>query len=131
MHAKLSNHRQAPRKVRLVADMIKGKKVSQALVELEHGVKKAAEPVAKLIKSAVANARQHDESISEDNLVIENITVDKGMTFRRFRPRARGRASKIDRETSHVSLILSEQQKDEKERSQKLKEEVAIEDAKK
>ena len=88
--------------------MVKGKRVSQALTELEFLTKKASDPLAKLIQSAVANARQKDESASADNLIVENITVDKGITFKRYKPRARGRATAIHKETSHVTVTLSE-----------------------
>lgn len=108
MQATLKRYRQAPRKVRLVSDMVKGKRVSQALTELEFLTKKASDPLAKLIQSAVANARQKDESASADNLIVENITVDKGITFKRYKPRARGRATAIHKETSHVTVTLSE-----------------------
>lgn len=108
MKAFLKNYRQAPRKVRLVADSIKGKSVPQALAALQFMPKRAADPMAKLVKSAVANALDRDQTLSVDTLVIENATVDKGITFMRFMPRARGRASKIRKETSHVLISLAE-----------------------
>ena len=108
MYAALKNHRQAPRKVRLVTDMVKGKTVSEALSQLSFLPKKAAEPVSKLIKSAFANARQKNDALKEENALIKNITVDKGMTFVRFMPRARGRATPINKESSHVKVTLVE-----------------------
>lgn len=106
MKAKVSNYRQAPRKVRLIADLIRGKKVSHALDVLSHMEKRAAGPFAKLIKSAVANAKADSEGVKEDELTIKRVQVDKGFTFKRYRPRARGRASKIDKHTSHIDIEL-------------------------
>lgn len=108
MHATLKNYRQAPRKVRLVVDAVKGKTVAQALASLSFMPKRAAEPLAKLIKSAAANAKDRDQTVNPDELVIKTATVDKGITFMRFMPRARGRASRIRKETSHVSIALAE-----------------------
>lgn len=108
MKAYLKNYRQAPRKVRLVADSVKGKDVRTALNQLRFMPQKAAEPVAKLIASAFANARNQNPSLSETEVKVENITVDKGITFFRFMARARGRASKIGKESSHVRVTLAE-----------------------
>lgn len=107
MKATLKQHRQSPRKVRLVADLVKGKSVDEALRELQFTTKRAAEPVAKLIESAVANAQENDGKQRED-LRIKNITVDQGPTLKRFRPRARGRATSIKKRTSHISVVLDE-----------------------
>ena len=108
MHATIKHYRQAPRKVRLVTDMVKGKKVSWALTHLEFLSKKASEQIAKVIKSAAANAKQQNASLTDDDLIIKNITVDKGMTFKRYMPRARGRATPLHKETSHVKVTLVE-----------------------
>ena len=102
MKAKLNNYRQAPRKVRLVTDLIKGKSVDAAMVELAHLPKRAADPVAKLLASAVANAGGKSE-----NLYVKTITVDQGTIIKRSMPRAHGRAFPIHKHTSHVSLELS------------------------
>jgi large subunit ribosomal protein L22 len=107
MKAKLSQYRQSPRKVRLVANAVKGKPVDEALRRLRFLTKRAAKPVAKLIESAVANAEENDGKRRGD-LTIENITVDKGPTLKRFRPRARGRATRINKRTSHINVTLSE-----------------------
>ncbi len=107
MHATLKNFRQAPRKVRSVTDMVKGKTVDVALTELDFVSKKAADPVKKLIQSALANARQKGETAPESELVIHSITVNKGITFVRYMPRARGRASLINKESSHVFVELA------------------------
>jgi len=105
MQAKLKNYRQSPRKVRLIADLVRGKKVSDALSTLQFVDKRAAGPIAKLIRSAVANAKdkgtQHPEA-----LTITQITVDKGVTYKRFMPRARGAASPINRRNSNVTVEL-------------------------
>ena len=104
MKASLKNYRQAPRKTRLVADLVRGKKVSRALTLLTHLEKRAAEPFAKLIKSAIANAKVL--GASEEELTVKKVTVDKGYTFSRYRARARGRAGKIDKHTSHIAVEL-------------------------
>lgn len=106
MKAVLKNYRQSPRKVRLVVDLVRGKRVTQALGALQFLDKRAAEPVAKLIKSAVANAKQQGKDV--DRLVIKHIVVDKGTVFRRFMPRARGAASPINRRNSHITIELAE-----------------------
>ncbi len=108
MKASLTNHRQAPRKVRVVADTLRGKNVAQALDNLSFMPKKAALPMMKLLKSAVANARQTKSTLTEADLEVASITVDKGRTFVRFMPRAHGRAAPINKESSHVKLTLRE-----------------------
>lgn len=104
MKAKLSNYRQSPRKVRLVTDLMKGKKVSDALTALAFIPKRASLPVEKLIRSALANATGKEAG----ELVIENIEVNPGATLKRIMPRARGSASRINKRTSHVTLTLRE-----------------------
>lgn len=104
MKASVKNYRQAPRKVRLLANLVRGKGVVHALEVLAHTKKRAAEPFAKLIKSAVANAENQGEKA--DDLKITNVQVDKGFTFRRYRARARGRGARIDKHTSHIKLEL-------------------------
>lgn len=103
--AKLKNYRQAPRKVRLVADLVRGKHVEHALALLQTLPKRASEPMAKLIRSAVANARTKGVDVNE--LVISHVDVGQGIVFKRFMPRARGRASAIRKKTSHITLALS------------------------
>ncbi len=103
MKAFLKNYRQAPRKVRLVADSVRGKQVSVALTELSFMSQKAAPVIKNLIASALANAAP----ASPEGLFIERITVDKGTTYTRFRPRAFGRAAPINRESSHVRVELA------------------------
>jgi large subunit ribosomal protein L22 len=106
MKASLHNYRQAPRKMRLVADSIKGKRVSDALVALTFMPKKAAEPLKKLVESAVANARVKDAAVTAEDLRIGSIVVNQGITMVRYMPRAFGRASPIRRHASHVNLVL-------------------------
>lgn len=105
--ASLRNFRMAPRKLRLVVDMIRGKKVEEALNILTFSKKSAARPVAKLLKSAVANADVKG-GINLDRLMVNTVTVDEGATMRRWLPRAMGRATRIHKRTSHVTLILAE-----------------------
>lgn len=106
MKAFLKNYRQSPRKVRLVAELIKSKRVAEALVILDSLPKRASGPVEKLLASAVANAKQAGVAI--DNLFVENVTVNKGIVLKRSMPRARGSASRINKRTSHVMLTLIE-----------------------
>jgi large subunit ribosomal protein L22 len=107
MKAYLKNYRQAPRKVRLVADLVRGKKVKDALILLAFTPKRAADQVQKVILSAVANAKQKGVDDAED-LIIKDIHVDKGMSFVRYFPRARGRGTPIQRESSHITVALGE-----------------------
>ena len=103
--AQLSNYRQSPRKVGLVAGLVRGKRVNEALIVLDAMPKRAAAPVAKLIRSAVANART--KGISHDDLVVSKMTVGKGVVFKRSMPRARGSMSLIQKKSSHVTVELS------------------------
>lgn len=104
--AKLSSYRQAPRKVRLIAGLIRGKSVEIALVELNHRAKRAAPVFAKLIMSAVANAKAL--GMPTDKLIVSEVRVDKGAVLKRSRPRAQGRAFPIHKHTSHIMLTLTE-----------------------
>lgn len=110
MKAQLATYRQSPRKVRLVANLVKGKSVKLALTELSFIPKRAAMPIMKLISSAAANA-QHKDSVSPDALVIKSITVTKGPTLKRIMPAWRGIAHRINKRTSHVIVELSEKKK--------------------
>jgi large subunit ribosomal protein L22 len=106
MKAFLKNYRQSPRKVRLVADLIKSKRVADAIVILDSLPKRASGPIQSLLSSAVSNAKQ--AGINIDNLFIENVTVNKGIVMKRSMPRAHGSASRINKRTSHVMLSLIE-----------------------
>ena len=101
----LKTYRQSPRKVRLIADSIRGKKVQDALTLLQFADKRAAGPVEKLVKSALANAK--DNGMEEEGLVVSKITVDGGKILYRRRARARGSAAPIRKRTSHIQVELS------------------------
>ncbi|MBI1998785.1 MAG: 50S ribosomal protein L22 [Parcubacteria group bacterium] len=111
MKAFLKNYRQSPRKVRLVADSIRGKKVEAARALLDVLPKRAALPVKKLLMSAVANAKSAGALSREEDLYVREIRVDEGPTLKRQMPRAFGRSAPIRKRTSHISLILAEQEK--------------------
>jgi large subunit ribosomal protein L22 len=108
MKAELKNYRQSPRKVRLVADVVRGKKVANALVELQFLGKRAALPFAKLISSAVANA-SHNHKTSSEDLVVKSVSVTKGPTLKRIKPRSRGMANRINKRTSVLKVELAVQ----------------------
>lgn len=105
--ARLRNLRMAPRKVRLVADLIKGQNAEEALAQLKFRTEKAARPLEKLLASALANAENNAELV-RDNMKIEAILVDPGMVIKRFQPRARGSANRILKRSSHITIQLSE-----------------------
>lgn len=117
MKAFLKNYRQSPRKVRLVADLLKGKRVADGFVQLSALPKRATLPMQKLLASAVANAKQ--KGITEENLFIQNITVDKGIVLKRSMPRARGSASRINKRTSHITVTLIEKASEKKVKATK------------
>jgi len=98
--------RVAPRKARLVADQVRGLTVPQARTLLEFSARGASREIAKLIASAAANAENNHELVAED-LRIADIHVDEGPTLKRWRARARGRATRIEKRTSHVSVALT------------------------
>jgi len=112
MKAFLKNYRQSPRKVRLVGGLIKGKRVAEAFVQLGSLPKRASLPIAKLLSSAVSNAK--NAGIAVDNLIVENVTVNKGIVLKRTMPRARGSASRINKRTSHIVITLAEKVATEK-----------------
>jgi large subunit ribosomal protein L22 len=97
----------SPRKVRMIVDAVKGKPVETGLDILKFMPQKAAGIVEKTVRSAVANADMVSE-IDVDKLIIRNIIADEGPTMKRFRPRARGRATRIFKRTSHITVILAE-----------------------
>lgn len=97
----------SPRKVRIVAKNIKGLTVEKALAQLRYTPKKAAVILLKVLNSALANAEQKSE-IDVDTLYVKNVFVDEGPTAKRWRPRAMGRATRIRKRTSHVTIILDE-----------------------
>ena len=105
--ARLRFVRIAPRKARLVADLIRGKGSEEALNILTFTKKASAKIIIKLLKSAVANATQK-KAIDVDRLYVKRIMVDQGPTMKRFMPRALGRATTIRKRTSHISIVLDE-----------------------
>ena len=98
----------SPRKVRLVVDTIRGKKVAAALAVLDYSPKGAAKTVRKVLKSAVANAENNHNADQVEEMLIARAYVDGGATLKRFRPRAMGRAARILKHTSHITIILSD-----------------------
>jgi large subunit ribosomal protein L22 len=112
VNAKLRNYRVSARKARLVVDMIRGRQVEVALAHLDLSSKKFARPLAKLVRSAVANAEDKNNrdkaGIDVDNLFVRTVMVDEGSSMWRIRPRAQGRANWIQRRTSHVTVVLEE-----------------------
>jgi large subunit ribosomal protein L22 len=103
-----ANHvRIAPRKVRLVIDLIRGKEVGEAIAILRHTSRAASPILEKILNSAIANA-EHNYQLNPNNLKIESAFVNEGPIMKRFRPRAMGRASRINKRTSHITLVVSE-----------------------
>lgn len=118
--ASLRNYRISPRKVRLVADMIRGKNVIQAKLILQHANKKAKHPLHDLLDSAIANAL-HNHKIEKDLLFVKEIRVDQGYVLKRSMPVSRGSAHPIKKRTSHVSIILANRPEDQKPAKSKVK----------
>ena len=106
MRASARYLRTSPRKVRLVADQVRGMPIEDARALLQFSPRAAARDVVKLIDSAAANAENNHDLVA-DEMRIAEISVDEGPTLRRWRPRARGRATKIDKRTSHLSVALT------------------------
>lgn len=105
--AKAKHIRMSPKKVRLVADVVRGMATEKALAQLKFINKKATRPVKKTVESAIANAR-HNYDLDKNNLYIKEICVDEGKTLYRYTPRALGRATPIRKRTSHINVILGE-----------------------
>lgn len=97
----------SPRKARLVIDLIRGKSVDEALSILRFTPRAASPIIEKVLRSAVANA-EHNENMSTERLIVEKAYVDEGPIIKRFRPRAQGRASRINKRTSHITVVVSE-----------------------
>ena len=110
MKAYLKNYRQSPRKVRVVANMIKGKNAERALLILDTTPKRATRQLANLVKSAIANAKDKD-GVAQSDLFIKEIRVDKGLTMKRYMPKAQGRATAFDKHASNVTLVLETREK--------------------
>jgi large subunit ribosomal protein L22 len=109
--AKVRNIRITPQKARRVVDLIRGKQATEALGILKFRPQAAAEPIYKVVASAVANAKVKGESagavVDEQDLVISQAFVDEGVTLKRFRPRAQGRAFRINKRTSHITVVVA------------------------
>jgi len=113
VRARLNNYRVSAQKARLLANEIRGKGVEEAIAILDLSTKRFAKPLAKLVRSAVANAEEKNNrdraGIDIDNLVVREITVDQGSSMWRIRARAQGRAAWIQHRTSHVRVVLNEE----------------------
>ncbi|MGO1434024.1 MAG: 50S ribosomal protein L22 [Canibacter sp.] len=109
--ARVRHIRITPQKARRVVDLIRGKNAQEALAILKFAPQSAAGPVFKLVASALANARvkadNENQRLNEDELVIARAFVDEGTTLKRFRPRAQGRAFRINKRTSHITVVLA------------------------
>ncbi|MGI6879271.1 50S ribosomal protein L22 [Microbacterium sp. gxy059] len=109
--ARVRHIRVTPQKARRVVALIKGKQADEALAILKFAAQSASEPIYKLVESAKANAQvkadQAGEYLNEDDLFVKNAFVDEGITLKRFRPRAQGRADQIKKRTSHITVVLS------------------------
>lgn len=119
--AKLNWLRIAPRKVRLVADLIRKKPVEEALILLTFTAKKAAQPLMKLLKSAIANA-ENNFQLDSSSLYISQLKVDEGPRLKRGRPRARGMIGPIEKKISHVTLVLKGEKRKQEKREIEIKE---------
>jgi large subunit ribosomal protein L22 len=103
--------RQSPQKVRAVLDLIRGMPVEEAGHVLDHLSRRAAEPISKVLHSAVANA-EHNQSLDADDLFIVEAYADQGPTLKRYRPRARGRATRIEKKTSHITIVVADRNRE-------------------
>ena len=107
--AQVTYVRISPRKVKIVLDLIRNKPVDVAMAIVKHTSKSACEPIEKLLKSAVANA-ENNFNMDKNELYVAECSVSPGPTLKRIRPRAQGRAFRINKRTSHISLVLKEQE---------------------
>ena len=105
--AKATFERIAPRKVKIVLDLIRNKPADEAMAILNYTPKAACEPLAKLLKSAMANA-ENNYDMDVSRLYVAGCTVSQGPTLKRIRPRSKGRAYRINKKTSHITLVLKE-----------------------
>jgi large subunit ribosomal protein L22 len=120
MEAKASARhvRVTPQKARRVVDLIRGKQAVEAVAVLQFAPQSASDPIRKVLESAIANARvkadKASEAFDERNLVISSAFVDEGPTMKRFRPRAQGRAARINKRTSHITVVVAPSEKKSK-----------------
>jgi len=108
VNAKLRYARVSPQKARLIADQIRGLSVERALQSLAFSNRKASDIVKKVVESAIANA-EHNEGADIDELKVKTIFVDEGPTYKRWQPRAKGRANRILKRTSHITVTVSDE----------------------
>ncbi len=125
IRAKLSNLRIAPRKVRLVGDLIRGQSVIMAKAQLSFVNKKAAPILLKLLNSAVANAK-NNFNLSEENLYLKKVLIDGGSSLKRWRPVWKGMAHPIMKRTSHITLVLDEYKNKKNENKNKKSNQVKV-----
>lgn len=112
--AKLRNYPTSPRKMRLLADLIRGQKVDLVLAELEHNPKHPAVPLRKLVLSAITNWKSANEGADESALVVKTIFVDGGRTLKRMRPAPQGRGYRVRKRSNHVTLVVDVAGEDKK-----------------
>ena len=106
--AKLKNYPTSPRKMRLIADLIRGMKVEKALAVLEHNAKHPAVPMRKLVLSAISNWKQKNEGGDEGQLIVKTIFVDGARTLKRMRPAPQGRGYRVRKRSNHVTVIVDD-----------------------
>lgn len=106
-HAQAKHIRQSPYKVRRVLDLVRGLPVDEARVVLDFTNRRAADTIKKVLDSAIANA-EHNFALDADELYVEEAYADEGPTLKRWRPRARGRATRIRKRTSHITIVVAE-----------------------
>ena len=111
VQAKARHVRQSPYKVRRVLDLVRGLPVDEARVILTHTPRRAADPILKCLNSAVANA-EHNLAADSEELVVAEAYADEGPTLKRWRPRARGRATRIRKRTCHITIIVADTEED-------------------
>ena len=114
--ARLRHLQQSPQKVRLVADLIRGKAAEDAVATLRVTRKRAARPLEKLLKSAIANAENREDHVDVDRLYVKEIFVDGGPTFKRIRPAPMGRAFRVLKRQSHITIKLDTRKGESKKR---------------
>ena len=100
--------RMSPQKMRLVIDLIRGRDVGAALTTLKFTKKRAAKPIEKVLRSAIANAEQKDENVDVDKLYVKHAVINEGLRYKRMRPRMRGQADVFKRRTSHIEIKVAE-----------------------
>jgi large subunit ribosomal protein L22 len=124
--AKLRNYPTSPRKMRLLADLIRGEKIDKVLAELEHHPKHPAVPLRKLVLSAINNWKQKNEGGDETQLVVKTIFVDGARTLKRMRPAPQGRGYRVRKRSNHVTVIVDLKGEKAESKPAKIKEEAAV-----